>query len=336
LNGDAEEGFGQRMKFSREILKIDPVRVSAAIEEFIRSSVERFFKRKGIVIGLSGGIDSAVAAALSVRALGANRVSGLLLPERDSNPLSRVYGRKMAESLGIECSEVDITPVIESFGVYEKRDAVVRKLFPDLEPPYTFRLVLPQNLLDADRLNVYHIEILDPQGTTMSKRLSQGDFLELMAANDIKQRTRMTQLYYEAERRYRIVCGTTNRSEALQGFFVKYGDGGVDIEPIAPLYKTQVYQLGRFLGVPEEIIARTPSPDTYSFVVSDAEFFFCLPYDLLDLILYAIEQDVPKDEVAAALELRPDQVERAWKDLIRKRAATEHLRVFPPSPVQTW
>jgi len=324
------------MKFHRDVLKIDPERVSGVIEEFIRNNVERFYKRKGIVIGLSGGIDSAVAAALSVRALGVSRVSGLLLPERDSNPLSRVYGRTMAESIGIECSEVNITPVLESFGVYEKRDAVVRKIFPDLAPPYTFRLVLPQNLLDTDRLNIYHIEILNADGTTRRERLSQGDFLELMAANDIKQRTRMTQLYYEAERRYRIVCGTTNRPEAIQGFFVKYGDGGVDIEPIAPLYKNQVYQLGRFLGVPEEIIARTPSPDTYSFVVSDAEFYFCLPYDVLDLILYAIEHNVPQGEVAEALELRPEQVERAWKDLVRKRAATEPVRVLPPSPEITW
>ncbi len=324
------------MKFHRDVLKIDPERVSGVIEEFIRNNVERFYKRKGIVIGLSGGIDSAVAAALSVRALGVSRVSGLLLPERDSNPLSRVYGRTMAESLGIECSEVNITPVLESFGVYEKRDAVVRKIFPDLAPPYTFRLVLPQNLLDTDRLNIYHIEILNADGTTRRERLSQGDFLELIAANDIKQRTRMTQLYYEAERKYRIVCGTTNRPEAIQGFFVKYGDGGVDIEPIAPLYKNQVYQLGKFLGVPQEIIARTPSPDTYSFVVSDAEFYFCLPYDVLDLILYAIEHNVPQGEVAEALELRPEQVERAWKDLVRKRAATEPVRVLPPSPEIMW
>ena len=324
------------MKFHRDVLTIDPARVSNAIEEFIRTSVERFFKRKGIVIGLSGGIDSAVAAALSTRALGAGRVFGLLLPKRDSNPISRVYGRTMAESLGIECAEIDITPMLECFGVYEKRDAVVRKVFPDLEPPYKFRLVLPQNLLDSDRLNVYYIEALNADGTTRRERLSHGDYLELMAANDIKQRTRMTQLYYEAERRYCIVCGTTNLAEAIQGFFVKYGDGGVDIEPIAPLYKNQVYQLARYLNVPQEIIDRTPSPDTYSFVVSDAEFYFCMPYDLLDLLLYAIEHNVPQSEVAAVIGLRPEQVERAWKSLVRKRAVTEHLRVLPPSPEITW
>jgi NAD+ synthase len=324
------------MTFHRNVLTIDAARASAAIEEFIRNSVERFFKRKGIVIGLSGGIDSAVAAALSVKALGADRVLGVLLPERDSNPISRVYGRRMAESLGIECIEVDITPMLESFGVYEKRDAVVRGLFPDLKPPYTFRLVLPQNLLDSDRLNIYHIEVLNPDGTTSHARLSHGDYLELMAANDIKQRTRMTQFYYEAERRYYIVCGTTNRAEAIQGFFVKYGDGGVDIEPLAPLYKDQVYQLARHLNVTQEIIDRTPSPDTYSFVVSDAEFYFCMSYDLLDLILYAMDHDVPQSEVASAAGLRPEQVERAWKSLVRKRAASEHLRVLPPTPEIAW
>jgi len=188
-------------------------------------------------------------------------VSGLLLPERDSNPLSRVYGRTMAESLGIECSEVNITPVLESFGVYEKRDAVVRKIFPDLEPPYKFRLVLPQNLLDTDRLNIYHIEILNADGTNEARTAFGRETSWNSWRRTISSRGRgMTQLYYEAERRYRVVCGTTNRPEAIQGFFVKYGDGGVDIEPIAPLYKNQVYQLGKFLGVPEEIIARTPEP----------------------------------------------------------------------------
>lgn len=324
------------MKFSKDVLTIDPARASAAIEEFIRNTVERVYKRRGIVIGLSGGIDSAVAGALSTRALGADRVYGILLPERDSNPISRTYGLAMARSLGIECGEVDITPMLERYGVYEKRDAVVRKIFPDLKPPYKFRLVLPQNLLDSDRLNIYSIEAIGADGSTRRERLAHKDYLEIMAANDIKQRTRMTQLYYEAERRNYIVCGTTNRSEAVQGFFVKYGDGGVDIEPIQPLYKNQVYQLARYLKVPQEIIDRTPSPDTYSFEVSDAEFYYCMPYDMVDLFLYAIEHDVPQGELAAATGLRSEQIDRAWKNFVRKRAATEHLRMLPQSPEITW
>jgi NAD+ synthase len=321
----------KQMAFSKNVLDIDPAKATDKIVDMIRTSVTDFFNRKGIVIGLSGGLDSAVSAALSVRALGPDKVFGLLLPENDSNPVSREYGAKQAEKLGIEYKEVNISPYLEAFGVYEKRDAVVRKLFPGVPEPFRFRLVLPQNLLDADRINAYSIELLLEDGTVKKKRLPLKDYLELMAANDIKQRTRMIQLYYEAERRHYIVCGTTNMSEAMQGFFVKFGDGGVDIEPIANLYKKQVYDLGRYLGVIDEILERAPSPDTYSYVVSDEDFYFCMPYDVLDYILYGVVNDVPKEEVAAALGLSVEQIGRAWKDLARKLEATRHLREMPPA-----
>jgi len=320
------------MEFSKDILKIDAEAVSNKLVDFIRDRLKNFFHRRGIVIGLSGGIDSAVAAALSVRAVGPKRVFGVLLPEKDSSPKSKNLGKLMAESLGIEYTETDITPMLEVFGVYSKREAIVKKYFPDLGDDYTFRLSLPQDLLERDRLNVYYLEVKRDGGEVMKVRLSHEDYLEMMAANDIKQRTRMIQLYYEAERRYYIVCGTTNRSEAVQGFFVKYGDGGVDIEPLSILYKDQVYQLGRHLGVPEEILSRMPSPDTYSFEVSDKDFYFCLPYDQVDLILYALEHGIDKNKVAEALGLEIEQLERAWNDYERKFKATEHLRQMPPVP----
>jgi NAD+ synthase len=319
------------MKFSKDVLDIDAAKACRKIEEMIKSSVYDYFNRKGIVVGLSGGLDSAVSASLSVRALGADKVFGLLLPEEDSNPVSREYGAKQAEKLGIEYKEVNITPYLKAFGVYEKRNEVVRKLFPGIPEPFKFRLVLPQNLLDEDRINAYSIEVLLEDGTVKKKRLPLKDYLELMAANDIKQRTRMIQLYYEAERRHYIVCGTTNLSETIQGFFVKFGDGGVDIEPIANLYKKQVYELGRHLGVIEEILNRDPSPDTYSYVVSDEDFYFCMPYDMLDYILYGVENDVPKEAVAAELGLTVEQIDRAWRDIVRKREATRHLRELPPA-----
>ncbi|HSG27768.1 MAG TPA: NAD(+) synthase, partial [Candidatus Krumholzibacterium sp.] len=176
------------------------------------------------------------------------------------------------------------------------------------------------------------LEVEKPGGEIESRRLTHGDYLKMMAANDIKQRVRMTQLYYEAEKRYYIVCGTTNLPETIQGFFVKFGDGGVDIEPLTDLYKTQVFKLGEYLGVPQEILDRTPSPDTYSLPVSDKDFYFCMPYVTLDLVMYAMLNNIPLEETARVVGLTTEQVQRAWNDLDRKMKATATLRQLPPAP----
>lgn len=320
------------MEFNRSVFDFDVEKVTTKLVDFIRDQVTDTFKKKGIVIGLSGGIDSAVAGALSVRAVGADRVFGVLLPERDSNPISCEYGRFSAERLSIEYEEIEITPMLESFDVYDVRNDIVRKYFPDHKDDGKFRLTLPQDLLDRDRISAYSLEVEMPGGKIESKRLSRNDYLTMMAANDIKQRVRMTHLYYQAEKRHYIVCGTTNLPETVQGFFVKYGDGGVDIEPLTNLYKTQVFKLGKYLGVPKEILERTPSPDTYSLPVSDKEFYFCMSYDTADMILYALRNNIPREETAEALGLTPEQVDRAWKDFERKREATMMLRAMPPAP----
>jgi NAD+ synthase len=319
------------MVFSNKILDLDPEPEIAGIAGFIREMTLSRFKRKGAVVGLSGGIDSAVTAALCVRALGAERVLALFLPEKESNPVSLEYGRAEAARLGIESIEADITPHLESFGVYARRNAVIREIYPEFGGGWRFHLTLPQDLLERDRLNYYSITVEDPDGRRQSRRISPAQWQAISACQNIKQRTRMIVLYDHAERSKYLVAGTTNRSEAAQGFFVKHGDGGVDIEPLAHLYKTQVYRLANALQVTPEIIARAPSPDTYSLPVTDKEFYFCLDYSLLDLILYGYEHAVPVEEMEKTLDLRREEIERVFKDLRAKEQATWHLRTTPPT-----
>jgi NAD+ synthase len=312
-------------------LNIDPATEATRISEFIREMVLKNFKRKGAVIGLSGGIDSAVVGELCVKALGKDRVLGLFLPERESNPISLQFAQKEAEKLGIEAIKVDITEYLESFQVYERRNAVIKSMFPEFDTSWRFHITLPQDLLERDRLNYRSITIEDKSGLRWQKRIEPSDWLAISACQNMKQRTRMMQMYYYAEKNNYIVAGTTNKTELMQGFFVKYGDGGVDIEPIAHLYKTQVYDVARTLGVIKEIIERAPSPDTYSLPVTDKEFYFCVDYDILDLLLYAYENRVPAEDVLKETGLKPEQIKRAFRDFDAKDRATWHLRQLPPS-----
>lgn len=324
------EEKGERMNFHKGILNIDCEREIERICEFIRQ-YSRDVRREGAVIGLSGGVDSALSSELCVKALGRDKVFGLILPERESNPISREYALKQAAKLGIDVEIIDITPVLESFGTYRKRDEFVRQVFPDYEPHHRLKITLPPDLLARDAFNVFTLTIDDGKGGTKSARLKKDVLYGIVAATDTKQRTRMMHLYYFAEKANSFVCGTTNRSEAVQGFFVKYGDGGVDIEPIAHLYKAQVFELARHLGVVQEILLRTPSPDTFSLVVSDEEFYFRMPYETLDLLLYAWENAVSPAEAAIEMGLTEDQVKRAFRDFHSKYSATQHLRKLPPS-----
>jgi NAD+ synthase len=320
--------------FSRKILQIDPEMESGRICAFIQDQVVTGFKRQGAVIGLSGGVDSAVTAELLVRALGPERVLGLILPERESNPISELYARKQAGKLGISVIKLDITEQLKSFGVYEKRDMVIRSIFPEFNDSYTFNISLPQNILQKDRINYHVITIVDENRNRKTSRLSPKDWLAISSCQNIKLRTRMINLYALAERNNYIVCGTTNKSESEQGFFVKFGDGGVDIEPVAHLYKTQVFQLARYLRVIGEIINRAPSPDIYSLPVSDEEFYFCLPYQTLDPILYAYEHKIPIAKAAKVLSISEEQIARIYRDIRAKSRSTWHMRVFPPSLAQ--
>ena len=232
--------------------------------------------------------------------------------------------------LGIETKKIDITPTLEAFGTYEKRDAVIKSIFPEYNNEYKFKITLPQELLQKDAFNFFTITIEEKDGNIKSARLKKDDLNGIVAATDTKQRMRMMHLYYYAELQNYLVCGTTNKSEVLQGFFVKYGDGGVDIEPLAHLYKMQVYQLAKYLKVIGEIIKRKPSPDTFTCNVSDEEFYFRIPYDTLDLLLYAWKNNVSISEVCEVMDLKEEQVKRALRDFISKYNATKHLRQLPP------
>jgi NAD+ synthase len=254
-----------------------------------------------------------------------------MLPDKDSDRESEPLARNLAEHFGVEPILEDITPALEGFNCYNRRDEAIKNVYPDYDPAagYKSKIVLPQNLLDKDTLNVFYLTVVKPDGTEETMRLPVKAYMQIVAASNLKQRTRMSTLYYHAERQNYAVIGTANKNEHAQGFFVKYGDGGVDIQLIAHLYKTQVYQIAAYLGVPEEIQQRPPTTDTYSAHCTQEEFFFRLPFRTMDLLWYAQENDYPLDEVAEAMDLTEVQVQRAFDDFTRKKRTTDYLRSVP-------
>ena len=226
---------------------------------------------------------------------------------------------------------IDITDRLAALKVYEERDSVIRDVLPEFDSTFRFHVALPQNLLEKDRINYYTVTIEDSKGKRETRRLTTKDWLKISACQNMKLRVRMVELYHQSEINHYIVSGTTNKTEVCQGFFVKYGDGGVDLEPISHLYKTQIYELAKQLGVIEEIIHRPPSPDTYSLPVTDKEFYFCIDYELLDLLLYAYYNNIELDDITSVTGLKHDQVKRAFRDFRAKERASWHLRELPLS-----
>jgi NAD+ synthase len=317
------------MNFDLGVLKIDPATEVKKICDFLVNQVNINYRRKGIIVGLSGGIDSAVVVSLAVEALGKEKVTGLILPEKESNPISSKYARLHAEALGIDFKEKEITPTIDSVVAYKWRDDYIKNIIPEYNAGYKYNISLPTDLLERDSFSFYVLQVQIPDGNIVKKRLDLDQFRTITSFANIKIRARMVHLYAEADRQNLIVAGTTNRTEYILGDYCKYGDGGTDVEPITYLYKNQIYQLADYLKVIPEIINRTPSPDTFSLPVSDQEFFFRIPFDKLDYLLYAWEHHIEPVEVGKVLNLPADAVERAYKDFTTKNKATAHLRTMP-------
>ena len=317
------------MTFNLNVLKIDPARELERLSKFFVEQMNIVFRRKGVIVGLSGGIDSTCVAAIAVHAVGKEKVVGLVLPETESNPVSSEYAIKHAQTLGIEHRRINITPTVDSVVQYKWRDEYIQDLIPEYKAGYKYNITLPTDLLERDSYSFYLLQVQMPDGETKKKRLNIEQFRTITSFANIKIRARMLHLYAEAERRNLLVIGTTNRTEFLLGDFCKYGDGGTDIEPITYLYKNQIYQLADYLNVIPEIVNRQPSPDTFSLPVSDQEFFFRIPFDKLDYLLYAWEHKVTVIDAAKVLNISKDAVERAYKDFTAKNRTTTHLRNLP-------
>jgi NAD+ synthase len=314
--------------FSADSLKLDYAREADRITAAMREHVLRRFRKKGVVVGLSGGIDSSTVAALSVRALGPERVLGLLMPERDSSSDTLPLSQQLARHLGIEAVHEDISGILEATGCYRRRDEAIRLVVPEYGPGWKSKIVLP-NVFDEDQFRLFSIVVQSPAGRQTEARLTMEAFFGIVAATNFKQRTRKMLEYYHADRLNFAVTGTPNRVEYDQGFFVKLGDGAADIKPIAHLYKTQVYQMARFLKLPEAICSRQPTTDTYSLPQSQEEFYFSVPYDKMDLILCGKNQGLAPAAVAPAAGLTAEQVERVFRDIEAKRRVAQYLHAPP-------
>jgi NAD+ synthase len=309
-------------------LQIDPAAETERITGWIRATIGRTLKRKGAVVAMSGGVDSSVCAALCVEALGADRVLGLFLPERDSSADTLPLSRCAAESLGIATETEDITTLLEAAGCYRRQAEAVGQIIPGFESHWQFKMVLPSVVSD-DTYRVFSIVAEKPDGETVKARLTPEAYLGVVAATNFKQRTRKMLEYYHADRLNFAVVGTPNRLEYDQGFFVKLGDGAADLKPIAHLYKSQVYALAEHLQIPEEIRSRPPTTDTYSMEQGQDEFYFSLPYDRMDVCLYGRNEGLADEEVARAAGLTVEQLARVYRDIDQKRRTTRYLHRPP-------
>jgi NAD+ synthase len=317
--------------FSKDIILLDDVETAVSnIVNKMQEDVFQKLKRNGGVIGASGGIDSSVCLALAVKAFGPEKILAVMLPEKDSSPDSEELALDLAQTYGVEAIKEEITDTLLGLQCYERRDEAVSKVFPEYNPAsYKMKIGIKMGGLFSNLPPVFTLTIVKPDGTEDHKMLPRNEYLQIVAASNFKQRVRMSMLYYHAEKLHYAVIGTPNKHEQEQGFFVKYGDGGADMMPIGNLYKTQVYQIAEFLGVPKAILERTPTTDTYTAEQTQEEFFYQLPYDLMDRYWYGFENEYPAAEVAEVMGETVERVEALFRNFERKRKTTEYLRLQP-------
>jgi len=316
------------VEFSADALRIDPAAIAGAIATKLQTQILKDLRRRGAVLGLSGGIDSSVVAALCVHAIGPDRVFGILMPEHDSDGDSLRLGQLLADTLGIRVVVEDIAPILAAAGCYRRRDDAIRQVFHEYDENYKSKIVMP-DMLSNTGYAAPMLVIESPQGEQKRARLPLNVYLEIVAATSMKQRTRKQIEYYHADRLNYAVAGTPNRLEYDQGFFVKNGDGAADFKPIAHLYKTQVYRLADWFGVPKEICLRPPTTDTYSMAQTQEEFFFAIALEKFDLCLFAFNHHVPAKTTAATVGLSKDQVEQIYKHIVSRRRATRYQHEPP-------
>ena len=312
--------------FGPHTLILDAEAEVERIVAVMRTQLRKDLKRRGLVLGVSGGIDSSLCAALAARAVGPERVLCLLMPEADSDPESLALGRSLLAALGLEGIVEDIGETLAAMSCYRRRDEAIRTLVPEFGAGWGCKVVIA-NALESDSFAVSYLVVQSPEGESRRLRMPAEIYQAVVAATNMKQRTRKQLEYYHADRLNHAVIGTPNRLEYDQGFFVKNGDGAADLKPIAHLYKSQVYQLAAHLGVPDAILRRPPTTDTWSLAQSQEEFYFSVPYAQMDLCMYGLDNDIPLAQVAAAAGLDAGQVERVWADIAGKRRATRYLHL---------